>query len=320
MEPWLEQFQKTRQEVRLTPRSKAAMRARLLSHIAAGQPAALPWWGILLRPAPLLVGSFAILVFVGGTLSAAAEQTVPGDPLYPVKVKFNESIRSALAITPQAKADWAVQRAARRLDEANVLAERDGAVASTTKHELAQDFSAQAADANAAIKAIEKDDPKTALGLADNFEKVLRRPRRRTAFGWTAASSTPSSTIPGNPSSSSDGGVIAPAPNVWSVMTASETEQVPLRSGRHLRTLTPRWNGLIAPPTNPSFENASGTSSTDEQVNGPAPTEGSGVTAGVPDNEENEFDMAIQNTLNDVRETRQRLWNTGSWQNDGPSR
>ena len=64
-----------------------------------------------------------VLVFglTAGT-AFAAEGTLPGDLLYPVKVHVIEEARTALAITPEAKADWQVERAGKRLEEASTLA------------------------------------------------------------------------------------------------------------------------------------------------------------------------------------------------------
>ena len=64
-----------------------------------------------------------VLVFglTAGT-AFAAEGTLPGDLLYPVKVHVTEEVQTALAITPKAKADWQVERAGKRLEEASTLA------------------------------------------------------------------------------------------------------------------------------------------------------------------------------------------------------
>ncbi len=64
-----------------------------------------------------------ILILLSGTGTAfAAENTVPGDTLYPVKVHVNEPVRGILAVSPEAKAHWDAQLAERRLDEASKLA------------------------------------------------------------------------------------------------------------------------------------------------------------------------------------------------------
>ncbi len=67
------------------------------------------------------IATLLILLSGSGTVFAA-ENTVPGDSLYPVKVHINESVRGALAVGTEAKANWEAQIAERRLDEASKLA------------------------------------------------------------------------------------------------------------------------------------------------------------------------------------------------------
>ena len=66
----------------------------------------------------LVIGS----LLMGGTVSFAAENTVPGDVLFPVKVHVNENVRGAVAVTPKAKAEWEVRLVERRLEEVEKIA------------------------------------------------------------------------------------------------------------------------------------------------------------------------------------------------------
>lgn len=63
-----------------------------------------------------------LIVVVSGGTAAAAEGALPGDILYPIKIHVNEEMRATLATSPKAKADWALSRAERRLEEAATLA------------------------------------------------------------------------------------------------------------------------------------------------------------------------------------------------------
>lgn len=56
------------------------------------------------------------------SLSYFAEQAVPGDSLYAVKVKVNEEVRSTLTISPYKKVVWETERLNRRVAEARLLA------------------------------------------------------------------------------------------------------------------------------------------------------------------------------------------------------
>lgn len=62
-----------------------------------------------------------IVLVLSGGVSYAAEGSVPGNVLYPIK-QVNEEVRSALAISDEDQAKWDAERAERRLEEASTLA------------------------------------------------------------------------------------------------------------------------------------------------------------------------------------------------------
>lgn len=62
-----------------------------------------------------------VTIAIGGGMSVAADSSLPGDALYPVKIGVNESIASFLAVSHEAEARWAVRRAERRMEEAELL-------------------------------------------------------------------------------------------------------------------------------------------------------------------------------------------------------
>jgi len=73
--------------------------------------------------APALV---AVLVLaLGGGTAFAAQGSLPGDSLYPVKVNFNEPIRTALAFSATAQAGVHSELAQERLKEAEELASQN---------------------------------------------------------------------------------------------------------------------------------------------------------------------------------------------------
>ena len=105
------------------------MRA-LLADYAAFKPrrdgARVHVLGLLLpryaRPVIASVAALAILSAGTGGVALAAEGTLPGDALYPVKVDVTEPIVGALTESGSASASWHMQIAERRLSEATALA------------------------------------------------------------------------------------------------------------------------------------------------------------------------------------------------------
>ncbi len=81
--------------------------------------------------------ALVLLILVGGTgVTYAAQDSLPGQPLYAIKVDVTEPIQTALITAPVAKAQWQNTLAARRLAEASTLAAR-GDLATSTQQYLA---------------------------------------------------------------------------------------------------------------------------------------------------------------------------------------
>ena len=72
-----------------------------------------------LKLMPIII---AIFILLGGSVSASAENSLPGDFLYPVKISVNEKVISAFKLSSDAKANWEVRIAERRLEEAEHIA------------------------------------------------------------------------------------------------------------------------------------------------------------------------------------------------------
>src|SRR3989344_2570438 len=84
-----------------------------------------------------------LVLCVGGGVSFAAENTVPGDALYSVKTSVNENVRAAIAVSTEAEARWQAQAAQRRLAEAKELSAR-GELSADVEAELGAAFSEHA--------------------------------------------------------------------------------------------------------------------------------------------------------------------------------
>jgi hypothetical protein len=80
-----------------------------------------PWFVYLMRPMPL--AAFALILTISTTsVSFAAGGALPGDVLYPVKVRVNENVELALSPGIEAKAAVRVRHAEERLRETELLA------------------------------------------------------------------------------------------------------------------------------------------------------------------------------------------------------
>jgi len=118
-------------------------------------------------PIALILG-----LLLSGTASYAAEGSVPGDLLYPVKVGINEKAESALAFSAESKAALEAKFAERRLSEAANLAVKSKLNADASA-KLSNDFAVHADGAVAQTQEVHKKDSSVAIGLASDFESKL---------------------------------------------------------------------------------------------------------------------------------------------------
>ena len=136
--------------IKLTDNERSLMRAELLALIEHSpvieptrEPRPVPGLAsFFFQPFPRLVPvTIAFLIFFGTGVAFAAEGTLPGDTLYPVKISVNEGFRRALAVTPTERANLETELAARRITEAESLAVKHR-LTSATETALVAGFSA----------------------------------------------------------------------------------------------------------------------------------------------------------------------------------
>lgn len=101
------------------------------------------------------LSAFSIVLVVGSGLSVAraAENALPGQALYSVKINVNEPIVGSFKYSPGAKIGWERELAGRRIAEAETLAE-EGKLGEVEKIEIEQQLSQNRRD----IEAIEGHD------------------------------------------------------------------------------------------------------------------------------------------------------------------
>ncbi|MEL6802793.1 MAG: DUF5667 domain-containing protein [Bacteroidota bacterium] len=136
MKRFQEQLQKKSESIRLRARERADLRERVVAYMEYHP---LPKEKTAERVNPTLIGaesyrtitvdvlSFgryvgAFVVLFAIIVPIAAERAIPGDVLYPIKVSFNEEVRSTLALSPYQKVEWETARLERRIAEARLLA------------------------------------------------------------------------------------------------------------------------------------------------------------------------------------------------------
>lgn len=172
------QFKKISGQLRLAPEERARGREALRSYMAEhplGEERTAGATFIHLvalamrRPLP---AALILFLFLGSGVSYAAEGAVPGSPLYGVKTGVNEEVRTALAFSSSAKAQWEARLAERRLEEAEKLSAR-GALSADVAESLAARFEAHAEAAGKYVARVENDDRDEALAVSADIEVVL---------------------------------------------------------------------------------------------------------------------------------------------------
>ncbi len=133
--------------------------------------------GLILRPSRYIIYmplAILIALILGGGVSVAAQDALPGEILYPIKVTVNENIRIATTFSAEAKAEFAVERAVRRLEEAEQLY-GSGEVNADIQTEIEVRFKNHADDAARRIGRLKSEgELSVAATVQSNFETSLR--------------------------------------------------------------------------------------------------------------------------------------------------
>ncbi|MBY0539532.1 hypothetical protein K2P56_03825 [Patescibacteria group bacterium] len=112
------------------------------------------------------------ILFSGAGVSFAAENALPGDALYPIKVEVNEPVVAVLSVSSESKALWNAELAERRLEEAAKLAS-DDALTDEAKEELENRFEKHAERFVVDVERLEASEASIAADVATRFENTL---------------------------------------------------------------------------------------------------------------------------------------------------
>lgn len=117
--------------------------------------------------------TLALVLIVTGATSVAASGSLPGDTLYPIKVRIAEPLQTALTPTAKGKAVWHNVLVERRLEEAATLAVRDD-LDPQTQQELESAVSEQVQASLATADGIEAEgDVSSSLDIRSDLEARL---------------------------------------------------------------------------------------------------------------------------------------------------
>ncbi|MDE1925134.1 MAG: hypothetical protein KGH79_03060 [Patescibacteria group bacterium] len=184
MNNFFEQLKKAARDIRLLTQEKQAMRVRLYDAMkesplfaatpeAAKQPRAHPSpYYFFFSPKWATALALALVAALGSGTAYAAQGALPGDALYPVKIHLNETVQTALATTPQAKAELNASLAETRLEEAETLAAQ-GKLDATTSAELAGNFDQHAQAAQTITTSLQAENPSDAAQISAEFDSSL---------------------------------------------------------------------------------------------------------------------------------------------------
>ena len=190
MKRFSEQFHTKSKSVTLSATEKQELRERLVSYmeyhplpaelksakqsaVAAKSPILNEAFKTVSFPFALLFKSSAVAAaFVLLVVPFLAEQSVPGDTLYAVKVQFNEEVRSTLTFDSYEKIEWETQRVNRRIAEARLL-ESEGRLTEAVEAEVAQAVRTHTQNAQKEIQIIREFDAEEATIASIEFDSNL---------------------------------------------------------------------------------------------------------------------------------------------------
>lgn len=95
---------------------------------------------VAISPSSVIGVAIVVTIAAAGSVSAVAENTLPGDALYPVKTVVNENVRRSLTFSAASEARTEAHHALLRLREAGALASASR-LSSEIQVELARSFS-----------------------------------------------------------------------------------------------------------------------------------------------------------------------------------
>ncbi|MDP2655919.1 MAG: DUF5667 domain-containing protein [bacterium] len=178
----IDQFVEEVSKIRLRDEVKLRIRSKLVAHMLAHPAVLSPYQRLLgiLSPYTVMLrrSALALVIFlfvaVGGVTTFAATGSLPGDTLYPIKVKIIEPVRGLMAVSPRAKAEWQVSLAETRVEEVIQLATKEQLTSDEGTQSQAR-FDRSLKTARETIKKLSQDDPEVATRIETLLTTSLRK-------------------------------------------------------------------------------------------------------------------------------------------------
>lgn len=122
----------------------------------------------------LVLSSFLFFILIGGSVSALANSSLPGDPLYSFKLNVNEKVQERLTKnTPEQKVAFQQERIENRLKEIKLLA--DTQTLTKEKRAVAEEaLSKHTIKFSAELGELSAREPEAALKATAKLEETLR--------------------------------------------------------------------------------------------------------------------------------------------------
>jgi hypothetical protein len=122
---------------------------------------------------PLIAVIIVGALVLGGGASLAAQDSLPGSLLYPIKVNLNENIQGAFSLSNTARADWDIKVVQTRLNEAVQLAS-EGKLSASAQATIDNNFDSHTYDIGAIIARLKASgDDSDATAVANKFKATL---------------------------------------------------------------------------------------------------------------------------------------------------
>lgn len=121
----------------------------------------------------IALSSMLFVVFIGGSVSAVANNALPGDPLYSFKINVNEEVKGLFLKTPEEKVLWQKNRIEARVNEIQTLAETNSLT--PAKQQTAENaLNTHVADLSTDLTTLSIQAPNTALTVTASLEQTLK--------------------------------------------------------------------------------------------------------------------------------------------------